>query len=121
MTVNTNRSRRDRRDPVFLGSEPRELRELQEQTQVGMVFLAALMRRQLALSLTVSAVLGLLLAGQPLVARLWPGYAEVQLLGVPLPWLVLAVASYPALVLLGHYYLKRAEAIDEEFSDLLRS
>ena len=98
---------------------PLELRDLEEQTPVGSVLLAALMRRHLRLSLQVAVCFAVLLAGQPLIAWLWPGYSDVRVLGVPLPWLLLAALAYPAMVLLGLFYVRRAEAIDEEFSELL--
>jgi hypothetical protein len=99
---------------------PLELRDLEEQTPVGNVLLEALMRRQLRLSLGVAAAFAVLLGGQPLVAWLRPGYADVKVLGIPLPWMVLAGLAFPAMVLLGLFYVRRAEAIDEEFSELLR-
>jgi hypothetical protein len=103
-----------------LGGRSHELRDLQEQTPVGGILLAALMRRQLRLSLGVTLGFAVILAGQPLVAWAWPGYADVTVLGIPLPWLLLALLAFPALALLGLFYVRRAEAIDEEFSELLR-
>ncbi len=96
-----------------------ELRELEEQTQVGEIFLGALLRRQLSLSLRVAATLVAALGAQPLVAWLWPGYGQLQVFGIPLPWLVLGVGSYPLLIALGLYYVRHAETIDDEFSELL--
>ena len=96
-----------------------ELRELQEQTPVGAIFLGSLMRRQLSLSLRVAATLGVVLGVQPLVAWVWPHYGDLHLLGIPLPWLILGVGSYPVLIALGLYYVRKAETIDDEFSDLL--
>lgn len=95
------------------------LRELEEQTPVGEIFLSALMRRQLSLSLRVAATLAVILGMQPLVAWVWPGYADLHLLGIPVPWLVLGVASYPVLIALGLFYVREADGIDDEFSDLL--
>jgi fatty acid desaturase len=96
-----------------------ELRELQEQTRVGEIFLGALMRRQLWLSLRVVATMAVVLGAQPLLAWFWPPYADVQVFSIPLPWLVLGVGSYPVLIALGLYYLRNAETIDDEFSELL--
>jgi putative solute:sodium symporter small subunit len=96
-----------------------ELRELEEQTPVGEIFLGALMRRQLALSLRVAATLVAALGVQPLVAWLWPAYGALRVFGVPLPWLVLGVGSYPLMIALGLYYVRHAETIDDEFSELL--
>jgi putative solute:sodium symporter small subunit len=98
---------------------PLELRDLEEQTPVGSVLLAALMRRQLRLSLGVAAVFATLLGGQPLIAWLWSPYSTMKVFGIPLPWMLLAVVAFPTMVLLGLFYVRRAEAIDEEFSELL--
>ncbi len=97
-----------------------ELRDLEEQTPVGEIFLGALMRRQLLLSARVAATMVAALGVQPLVAWAWPAYADVQVFSIPLPWLVLGVGCYPLMVALGLYYVRHAEAIDDEFSDLLR-
>jgi hypothetical protein len=96
-----------------------DLRELEEQTQVGEIFLRALMRRQLLLSLRVAVTLVVVLGAQPLVAWLWPAYGQVQVFSIPLPWLVLGAASYPLLVAMGLYYVRHAETFDDEFSELL--
>lgn len=63
----------------------------------------------------VSALLLLfgLLLGLPMVLVAWPSLDEVRLLGIPVSWLVLAVLPYPALVLLGHWHLRRAERIED--------
>ena len=101
-------------------SGPLELRDLEEQTPVGNVLLRALMRRQLRLSLGVAVAFAVLLGGQPLIAWLWPRYSGVRMLGIPLPWMLLAGLSFPAMAVLGLFYVRRAEAIDEEFSELLQ-
>jgi hypothetical protein len=96
-----------------------ELRELEEQTPVGEIFVRALMRRQLSLSLRVAVTLVAALGAQPLVAWLWPAYGQVLVFSIPLPWLVLGAGSYPLLVAMGLYYVRHAETIDDEFSELL--
>ncbi|HLH67584.1 MAG TPA: hypothetical protein VKY90_00760 [Candidatus Dormibacteraeota bacterium] len=96
-----------------------DLRELEEQTQVGEIFLAALLRRQLSLSLRVALTLLAMLGLQPLLAWLIPAYASTTVLSIPLPWLVLGLGSYPALIALGAYYVRNAERVDDEFSDLM--
>ena len=95
------------------------LRELEEQTQVGEIFLGALLHRQLSLSLRVTATLVAALGSQPLVAWAWPAYGAVHVFSIPLPWLVLGVGCYPLMIALGLYYVRHAESIDDEFSDLL--
>lgn len=98
----------------------RRLRDLLEQTQVGSVFLGALMRRQLRLSLAVTAAFLVGLGIQPVLPLIWPGYGDSTVFGLPLPWLVLGVLSYPLLVILGLLYVRRAEGIDDDFTDLLQ-
>jgi len=114
-------TRGDRPDPGRERELARQrLRELREQTLVGAIFLSALMRRQLRLSLMVAAVFLVGLGIQPLLPVFWPQYGDTTVLGVPLPWLVLGVLSYPALVVLGLLYIRRAEGIDDDFTDLLQ-
>jgi hypothetical protein len=96
-----------------------ELRDLEEQTPVGEIFLGALLRRQLALSLRVAITLIAALGAQPLLAWLWPAYGELSVFSIPLPWLVLGAGCYPLMIALGVYYVRHAERIDEEFSELL--
>jgi uncharacterized membrane protein len=96
------------------------LREIEEQTPVGLVYLDALMRRQRRLSLVVAGALILLLLAQPLVAMFVPAYASIRVLDIPLPWLLLGFAAYPVMVLLGFLYVREAEATDDDFADLLR-
>lgn len=96
------------------------LREFSEQTEVGGVFLQALMRRQLRLSLTVAILFGAFLAVQPLASSLFPAWTRWVVLGIPVSWLLLGVGSYPLLIWLGRHYVRRAEEVDQEFTDLLR-
>ena len=97
----------------------RDLDELREQTDVGAVFLGALMRRQFRLSLGIACVFLVILGLQPVLPSIWPDYVDMSVAGLPLPWLVLGGASYPLLVALGAIYVRRAEAIDDDFTDLL--
>ena len=70
-------------------------RDLDEQTGLGDVYIAGLMRAQLRLSL---AVLGLTfggLAALPVVLTLVPATRTLTVLWVPFPWLALGVLVYP--------------------------
>jgi len=102
-----------------LGTTPTRLLEFEEQTEVGGVYLQALMRRQLRLSLTIAATFVAFLVVQPLISTIWPQWSMIRLVGLPLPWVVLAVGSYPLLIWLGRVYVRRAEEVDDEFTDLL--
>ncbi|WP_419197970.1 hypothetical protein OG563_38505 [Nocardia vinacea] len=68
-----------------------------------------LQRRQAVISL------GLLIAfllGLPVVLALWPELDRVLALGIPVSWLALLL-PYPALILLGWWHLRRAEAVED--------
>ena len=44
---------------------------------------------------------------------------DLQVLGLPLPWLVLGVLVYPALLLGGGVYLRLAERHERDFTELV--
>ncbi len=94
--------------------------EIDAQTGIGEVYMTSLLRSQLRLAAGVLAAVGLLLAGLPLVFTLLPGLQRVSVLGVPLPWVLLAFAVYPFLVTLGWVYVRSAERNERDFADVLR-
>ena len=94
-------------------------REIDEQTRVGEVYMRSLLRAQLRLALLVLLALAGPLAGLPLLFALRPGLGGARVLGLPLPWLVLGGAVYPALVLLGWAYVRAAERNEREWADLV--
>lgn len=94
------------------------VREIDEQTRLGEVYLRTLMRAQLMLSLRVLALVLGVLGSLPLLFVLVPGSRTARLLGVPLPWLLLGLAAYPFLLLTARYYIGRAEEREHEFADL---
>ena len=93
--------------------------DIDEQTALGGVFLGSLLREQLALAVRVLAVLALTVGSLPLLFHVFPGLADQQLGGVPLAWLLLGVLVYPWLVLLGRWYVRRAERNERDFALLL--
>lgn len=95
------------------------LRALDEQDVVGELLVRSLVRAQLFLALRMLTVLGVLLGGLPLLFAVVPATRDVQLLGLPLPWLVLGVLVHPALVVGGLVYLRLAERNEREFADLV--
>jgi hypothetical protein len=94
-------------------------REIDAQTGVGAVYLRSLLREQLRLALRILGVLALTVGSLPLVFHLAPGLAGVRLLGVTLPWLVLGALVYPLLLLLGWVFVRRAEANERDFTELV--
>jgi hypothetical protein len=93
--------------------------DIDTETRLGGVYLGSLLREQLRLALRILAVLALTVGSLPLVFHLAPGLADVHLLGVPLPWLLLGVAVYPLLLLLGWRFVRRAERIEHDFAELM--
>lgn len=95
--------------------------EIDAQTRLGEVYVSSLMRSQLRLALVVCAALAMTLGLVPLVFYLVPAIRQANVLGVPLPWLVLTVVAFVEIVLLGVYYVRRAERNEAAFSDLLET
>jgi hypothetical protein len=93
--------------------------DVDEQTQLGGVYLGSLLREQLSLAMRIIALLVLGVGSLPLVFHLAPGLTDVHLVGLPLPWLLLGVVVYPVLLLLGWRYVVRAERNERDFADLL--
>jgi hypothetical protein len=74
---------------------------------------AELYRRQRALAVAPLALLFVGIIGLPLVFAIFPALDRLRLLGIPVSWLALAVLPYPALTLLAHWHLRRAEHIED--------
>ena len=90
--------------------------ELEEQTQVGEVLIRGLVRAQLGLALSLAAVVILLLGSLPIAFALFPELADVSVLGLRLPWLLLGVLAYPLLYAVGRLHVRQAERIEDDFS-----
>jgi hypothetical protein len=93
--------------------------EIDEQTLLGSVLLGSLLRSQLRLALVTLLPVAAFAAGVPLAFHLAPGLADVRLLGVPLPWVVLGGLVYPFLIGLGSFYVRRAERNERDFAELV--
>jgi hypothetical protein len=93
--------------------------EIDEQTQLGEVYMRALLRAQLRLSLAVAGVVLGLLATLPLLFAVVPRISEIELAGIPLPWLVLGGLIYPALVAAAWFYVRAAERVERDFGDMV--
>lgn len=94
-------------------------RDIGEQTIVGEVYMASLVRIQLRLAIGVLLIFVVLLGGLPLLFLAEPGMSDVHVLGVPLPWLLLGVVVHPALVVAALLYVRQAERNEADFADLV--
>ncbi|MGI8691922.1 MAG: hypothetical protein ACR2JK_03345 [Geodermatophilaceae bacterium] len=99
----------------------RALREIEEQTRVGEVLVEGLIRAQLAVALRLSAVVAVLLGGLPLLFAAAPGLAEVEVLGMRLPWLLLGVLAYPFLFAVAWVHVRQAERNEQDLTDFVDS
>jgi hypothetical protein len=93
--------------------------ELSEQTGIGEALVKGLVRTQLALALRSAAVVAVGLGGLPLLFAVAPAVARARPFGMVLPWLLLGVAAYPFLFLVGWAYVHLAERTERDFADLV--
>ena len=95
------------------------MQALDEQTLVGDLLVRSLVRAQLALALRTAAAVALPLGGLPLLFALVPALRSLHVFGVSLPWLLLAVLVYPALLLAGWVHVRLAERNERDFVELV--
>jgi hypothetical protein len=96
------------------------VREIDEQTHLGEVYMSSLIRSQRRLGMAVCAAVALLLGGTALVGAYAPRFVAFRVLGVPMPWLVLGLLVYPALIALGWFTVRSAERTERDFLELVR-
>ncbi|MER7670154.1 hypothetical protein ABTY61_17015 [Kitasatospora sp. NPDC096128] len=70
---------------------------------------AGLIRRQLSVALRAAGALVLLIGTLPLVMAFVPGAATARIGGLGLAWLLLGVAAYPVMWLIGRWYIRQVE------------
>jgi len=92
--------------------------EIDESTGIGEVYVRSLVRSQLRAALTVVTTLMLTLGALPMVFWLLD-LSELTVIGVPLAWIVLGVAVYPGLFLLGWLYVRQADRSERDFAALV--
>jgi hypothetical protein len=68
----------------------------------------------------VCLIFAVLLGGLPLILTLEPGLADVHVLGIPLPWLLLGVVVYPVLLGAAWLYVRQAERNERDFAELVQ-
>ena len=94
--------------------------ELTEQTQVGEALVRGLVRAQLALALRLALVVGIGLGGLPLLFAVAPEVSQASVAGVDLPWVLLGVAAFPFLFVVGWAYVRLAERNEQDFVSVVR-
>ena len=113
--------------PASPGPAPRSGRrlrsprdELADATAHGEIYLRRLRRAQLTLSLMALVTFGAIFGVLPLAIFLLPHLQNVHLLGVPVTIWVLVAPLWPLFLTIGWVYARRADALDEEFRDLVQ-
>lgn len=94
-------------------------REIDEQSELGAVYMRSLIRTQRRLGLLLCGVVCGSVAALPLVFTFAPQVGAQQLLGMPLPWLLLGCLVFPVFVLAGWFYVRQAERSEREFAELV--
>ena len=94
-------------------------RELDEQTEVGELFIGSLIRSQLRLALVVAGGFLLILLGVPVLLAFLPVIADLTLFTVPAPWILLGAGVYPLVIVCGALYERSAARNEKRFLDLV--
>jgi len=105
-----------RRDAPLRGDVRPLTREIDEQSNLGEVYMSGLMSAQLRLAGMVLAFGAVGLGGLPLLFLLVPATRTLEIGRIPLPWLVLGVVVYPVALVVARYYVRQSERIEAEFS-----
>jgi hypothetical protein len=96
-----------------------QVADLYEPDGYGRVLLSSLVRAQLGLAVAVLAPLAAIVIAIPLLATLWPGLVHLRLFGLPLFLVILGGGVYPPLALTGLWYVRRADALERSFAELV--
>ncbi|GAA0224136.1 hypothetical protein GCM10010492_22850 [Saccharothrix mutabilis subsp. mutabilis] len=118
LAVSARKNRRRRvvlADPRGRGRVLRTIIELEEQTSVGEKLIRDLIKQQLKTAFLLGGGTLLLLASLPVLFYLLPAIAEVELLGVRLPWVLLGLLPFPLLYAVGYAYRRLAESHEHDF------
>jgi O-antigen/teichoic acid export membrane protein len=94
-------------------------REIDEQTEVGEVYLNALLRSVLRPALAVLSIVLVGLAGLPVFFLLLPDLAGHPVGPVTVAWLLLGVAVFPLLFVAAWWYVRTVERAERDFTEIM--
>ncbi len=94
-------------------------REIDELTGLGEVYMRSLLRAQLRQAITSLTVLVLVLGVLPLVFAWRPELTAVSVAMIPLPWLLIGILAYPAMVALALWQERAADRAERQFRDIV--
>jgi hypothetical protein len=98
---------------------PYVTRDIDEQTELGAVYVRSLMRAQLRLALVTCCLVAVVVGLLPLVFAVVPALSPVKLFGVPLAWLVLGLGVQPLWIAAAARHVRRAERAERDFIELV--
>lgn len=81
--------------------------------------IADLVRAQRRLAVGVLLVMTFGLGALPALLALRPSLSTFDIVGLPFPWLVLGLLTFPVLVAVAVVYARAAERIEREFTELV--
>jgi hypothetical protein len=113
VTVTSPRTRAPRARRPYSGT-----REINEQSELGAVYMRTLIRAQRRLGLFVCLITSGSLATLPLLFSI-SDIGKVRVMGLGLPWFLLGIAVFPMLLLAGWFYVRQAERSEREFAELI--
>jgi Flp pilus assembly protein TadB len=93
--------------------------DLYERDEYAATLLASLMHAQLGVTLGVLLPALAVVALYPLLCVLFPAVAAATVGPLPLSLIILGGGIYPPLVVLGFWYVRRAERVEQRFVRLL--
>lgn len=93
--------------------------DIDEGTPIGAILFGSLVSEQRRLAVGILSVLGLVVVSLPLLFRSFESLAEIRIFGIPLAYLLLWVLVHPLLIGLGWFYVRRAEANEAAFAELV--
>jgi putative solute:sodium symporter small subunit len=94
---------------------PSAASEIDAQTEVGEIYVRALLRTQLRQAIGTLVLLAVSIGVLPIAFHLFPVLTERQVLGMPLSWVLLAFGCYPVLIGLAWRYVRASERNEAEF------
>jgi hypothetical protein len=106
--------------PAQRPTERSAAREINEQTDVGEVYLSALLRSQLRPGLALLAAVVLGLGGLPVLFTLLPKVAAYPVGPLTLAWLLIGFAVFPVTFGAAWWYVRTVERLERDFTEILR-
>lgn len=94
-------------------------RDIDEQTELGVLYVRSLVRAQLRTASVTCGVVAAVSGGLLLLFHCLPGLSGVRVFGIPLPWLILGLCVQPVWVGLAAWQVRQAERTERDFAEFV--